>query len=68
MVVYMGPLQWYGSKRFATLDQANEIQALLAMEGIFTVVSYLAGGYRLLPATESQIAELNKKVDAVGSK
>lgn len=68
MPVYMGPLRWYGFKRFATIEQANMHQALLAMQGVYTTVKMLAGAYLLIPATEQEIQGLLAQVDKADTK
>jgi hypothetical protein len=68
MPVYMGPLRWYGFKRFSTIEQANMHQALLAMQGVYTTVKMLADAYILIPATENEIADLLKQVDSAEAK
>lgn len=68
MSVFMGPLRWYGFKTFATREQANMHQALLAMQGVYTVISVLRTSFILVPASESEIKELLVQIDTVGNK
>lgn len=63
MSVFQGPLRWYGFKVFASKEEAEMHQALLAMEGVYTVIMTLRGKIILYPATEQQIKDLNAQID-----
>lgn len=68
MATLLGPLRWYGFKRFATKEQAEMHQALLVMQGVYVVVRSLGTTFLLVPATETEIVGLINQYEAAEAK